>query len=348
MKSRERLQKALACKNEGRPPVWLMRQAGRYLPEYRALKQKHSFLEMVKTPDLAVEVTLQPLKRFELDAAIVFSDILVVPEAMGQPYHFRSQGGIEMDFALSSEACIRKLSEQGASERLAYVASALTLLRSELGDAKGLLGFCGSPWTLGCYMIDGGSADGFPKTLALAKEQPLIFGRLMEKITSALVEYVDMQCAAGIDALQIFDSWHSLCPIDKTYEWTTRWIDQIVQSRSSDLPIILYAKAPQERIRLLTGSKVQGFSLDHTIDLSQARKTFPFPFVLQGNLPPSLMESSPPLVEEETMKLLDSMHGDPGHVLNLGHGIRPQGKIECVQAMVETARGFTKLPAKQP
>ena len=127
-----------------------------------------------------------------------------------------------------------------------------------------------------------------------------------------------------------------------------RWIDQIVQSRSSDLPIILYAKAPQERIRLLTGSKVQGFSLDHTIDLSQARKTFPLPFVLQGNLPPSLMESSPPLVEEETRRLLDSMNGDPGHVLNLGHGIRPQGKIECVQAMVETARGFTKLPTRQP
>ena len=159
-------------------------------------------------------------------------------------------------------------------------------------------------------MIDGGSADGFPKTLALAKEQPLLFGRLMEKITSALVEYVDMQSAAGIDALQIFDSWHSLCPVDKTFEWSTRWIDQIAQSRSSDIPIILYAKAQQERIRLLTGSKVQGVSLDHTIDLAEARKAFPAPFVLQGNLPPSLMESSPSIVEYETKKLLDSMNGD--------------------------------------
>jgi uroporphyrinogen decarboxylase len=342
MKSRERLQKALAHENEGRPPVWLMRQAGRYLPEYRALKEKHTFLEMVKSPDMAVEVSLQPLKRFELDAAIVFSDILVVPEAMGQPYSFREQGGIQMEFALSSEACIRKLSEEGTSERLSYVASALTLLRNELGDSKGLLGFCGSPWTLSCYMIDGGSADGFPKTLALAKEQPLLFARLMEKITSALIEYVDMQAAAGIDALQIFDSWHSLCPVDKTYEWTTRWIDQIVQSRLSEIPIILYAKAPQDRIRLLTGSKVQGFSLDHTIDLRKARKTFPAPFALQGNLPPSLMESSPAEVEKETKKLLTAMDGDPGHVLNLGHGIRPQGKIECVEAMVETAREFNK------
>ena len=135
MTSRERLQKALACKNPGRPPVWLMRQAGRYLPEYRALKEKYSFLEMVKTPDLATEVTLQPLKRFELDAAIVFSDILVVPEAMGQPYHFREQGGIQMEFALRSEDCIKKLVTQDASSRLDYVGSALSLLRKELGDS---------------------------------------------------------------------------------------------------------------------------------------------------------------------------------------------------------------------
>lgn len=330
----------MACKNTGRPPVWLMRQAGRYLPEYRALKEKHSFIEMVKTPELAVEVTLQPLKRFKLDAAIVFSDILVIPEAMGQPYHFREQGGIQMEFAIESESCVEKLSEQGVPSRLSYVGAALNLLRSELGDSKGILGFCGSPWTLACYMIDGGSSDGFPKTLKMASEQPLVFGRLMEKITHALAGYVDLQTKAGIDALQIFDSWHSLCPIDKTYEWSLRWIDQLVQSLTTNTPIILYAKTTEDRLSLLSQSKVRGFSLDHTVELRKARQTFPSPFVLQGNLPPSLMESSPLLVEKETKNLLDSMDGDPGHILNLGHGIRPQGKIECVQAMVETTRAF--------
>ena len=341
MTSRERLQKALACKNPGRPPVWLMRQAGRYLPEYRALKEKYSFLEMVKTPDLATEVTLQPLKRFELDAAIVFSDILVVPEAMGQPYHFREQGGIQMEFALRSEDCIKKLVTQDASSRLGYVGSALSLLRKELGDSKGILGFCGSPWTLACYMIDGGSTTGFPQARKLATEQPLAFACLMEKITNVLIDYVDMQASSGIDALQIFDSWHSLCPLDQAYEWSLRWIDQLVQSISSEIPIILYAKASEDRFPLLSSSKAQGISLNQEINLSEARKFFPSPFVLQGNLDPALMESDPALVKKETNKLLNEMQGDPGHILNLGHGIRPQGKIECVHAMTEAVRNFS-------
>jgi len=341
MTSRERIQKTLACKNPGRPPVWIMRQAGRYLPEYRALKEKYTFLEMVKTPDLATEVTLQPLRRFELDAAIVFSDILVVPEAMGQPYHFREQGGIQMEFALRSEACIEKLVAGDASIRLEYVSSALSLLRKELGDSKGILGFCGSPWTLACYMIEGGSAPGFPNALQFATEHPKAFARLMEKITEALIGYVDMQAASGIDALQIFDSWHSLCPLDKAYEWSLRWIDQVVQSISSEIPIILYAKASQDRFPLLSSSKIQGVSLDQEVNLSEARKSFPFPFVLQGNLDPVLMESDPEIVERETVKLLNEMKGDPGHILNLGHGIRPNGKIECVRAMTEAARNFS-------
>jgi uroporphyrinogen decarboxylase len=318
-----------------------MRQAGRYLPEYRALKEKYTFLEMVKTPDLATEVSLQPLRRFELDAAIVFSDILVVPEAMGQPYHFREQGGIQMEFALESEECVQKLVTQDASSRLDYVSSALSLLRKELGDSKGILGFCGSPWTLACYMIEGGSAPGFPQARKLATEQPLTFARLMEKITEVLIEYVDLQAGSGIDALQIFDSWHSLCPADQAYEWSLRWIDQLVQSTSSEIPIILYAKASEERFPLLSSSKVQGISLDQKTNLSEARKAFPFPFALQGNLDPALMESDPVLVEKETNKLLNDMQGDPGHILNLGHGIRPQGKIECVHAMTETARNFS-------
>lgn len=341
MKSRERLQKALACENPGRPPVWVMRQAGRYLPEYRALKEKYTFLEMVKTPDLATEVTLQPLRRFELDAAIVFSDILVVPEAMGQPYHFRDQGGIQMEFALDSETDIHNLVTKDTSSRLDYVSSALTLLRKELGDSKGILGFCGSPWTLACYMIEGGSATGFPRAVKLATEQPLAFASLMEKITEVLIDYIDMQASSGIDALQIFDSWHSLCPLDLAYEWSLRWIDKVVQSISSEIPIILYAKASPNRFPLLSSSKIQGVSLDHETNLSEARNFFPSPFVLQGNLDPALMESDPVTVEQKTHKLLTEMQGDPGHILNLGHGIRPQGKIECVRAMTETARNFS-------
>ena len=340
MTSRERLRAALGCRNEGRPPVWIMRQAGRYLPEYRALKERHGFLEMVKTPELAVEVSLQPLKRFELDAAIVFSDILVIPEAMGQPYHFRDQGGIQMEYALESEACLDKLDSGCAADRLSYVGDALKLLRSELGDSRGLLGFCGSPWTLACYMIDGGSAPGFPKTRSLASGNPVLFAKLMEKLTRELVDYVRLQAASGIDALQVFDSWHGLCPPDKVRDWSLRWIDEVIEAVSGEVPVILYAKTPKDRVNLLAGCKAQGISLDHECDLREARETFPHPFALQGNLDPGLMETSPSEVEEAARNLLLSMNGDPGHVLNLGHGIRPQGKIECVQALVETARSF--------
>ena len=217
----------------------------------------------------------------------------------------------------------------------------LTLLRKELGDEKGILGFCGSPWTLACYMIEGGSEAGFPKALRFAREHPLSFARLMEKITETLVGYVEMQAESGIDALQVFDSWHSLCPLEKAYEWSLRWIDQLVQSVSPKVPVILYAKAPQERFPLLCQSKANGLSLDQGVDLSEARKVFPHPFVLQGNLDPALMESDPELAQRKTRELLEKMNGDPGHVLNLGHGIRPEGKIECVQAMTETARNFS-------
>ena len=190
MKSREKFKLALKNQNVGRPPVWVMRQAGRYLPEYRELRRKYSFLEMVKSPELAVEVSLQPLRRFALDAAIIFSDILVVPEAMGQPYHFRDKGGIGMDYCLETEECLNKLDTIEAVEKLSYVSEALSLLRKELGDTKAILGFCGSPWTLACYMVDGGSSPNFPKTVNWAKNYPVSFAKLMEKLTEVLIGYV--------------------------------------------------------------------------------------------------------------------------------------------------------------
>ena len=340
MTSRAKIINALANQNSGRPPLWVMRQAGRYRPEYRALKEKYSFLEMVKSPELAVEVTLQPMLRFELDAAIIFSDILVIPEAMGQPYHFREQGGIGMDFRLEGKSCLDKLDTHESVNKLSYVGEALTLLRSNLDSSKAMLGFCGSPWTLACYMVDGGSTNHFPKTVQWAKSSPASFALLLEKLTTVLIDYVKMQAQSGVDAIQIFDSWNALCPDSKVYEWSLKWIDQIADAVSDQVPVILYAKAPSDRLKLFSKSKVSGISVDHETDLKSARKSLPSGFTLQGNLNPALLESEPEIVKNTTLELLNKMKGDPGHILNLGHGIRPQAKIDCMHALVQTVREF--------
>jgi uroporphyrinogen decarboxylase len=212
MTSRERFLAALACSPLDRPPVWIMRQAGRYLPEYRALKGKSSFLEMVRTPELASEVTLQPLRRFALDAAIIFSDILVIPEAMGQGYKFRDAGGIEMDFKLETQAQLDRLDPVGVQFRLDYVGKALERVKAELKGEKALLGFGGSPWTLATYMLEGGSADDFGRSKAVFHSDRAFFDALMGKLTAALIEYFQMQIRAGADAIQIFDSWGGISP----------------------------------------------------------------------------------------------------------------------------------------
>jgi uroporphyrinogen decarboxylase len=319
----------------GRPPLWVMRQAGRYLPEYRALKEKYSFLEMVKNPELATEVTLQPLRRFKLDAAIVFSDILVIPEAMGQGYDFRNGGGIEMTSKISSEKDIDQLSTEAIQEKLSYVSSTLKLLRKELGGNQALLGFCGSPWTLACYMIEGGSADGFPKALAWAKEHPASFHKLLGKIADALIEYLKMQASCGVDALQIFDSWHNLCPSDHLWDYSLHWIQKVIENIPSELAIIVYANASADRLCEIKKTGTRALGVHHNTDLPEVRKRLPSPLVLQGNLDPELMETNSGQVAIETNKILDSMRNDPAHIMNLGHGIRPNAKIECMEALVD-------------
>ncbi len=341
MKGRTLFNIALQGKNHsGRPPLWVMRQAGRYLPEYRALKQKHSFVEMVRTPEIATEVTLQPLRRFKLDAAIVFSDILVIPEAMGQNYDFRPAGGIEMTHKLKTEKCIEELQTGLVYERLAYVSETLQMLRKELDQEHALLGFCGSPWTLACYMIEGGSAEGFPKTLEWAREKPHSFSRLLEKICDALKDYILMQADCGIDALQIFDSWQALCPDEMLWEWSLKWMHRLVQSAPPSLPVIIYSNSPIDRLVKVRETGCRALGVHHQVDMRKARQSLPQPLVLQGNLPPDLMETDGKTVEESTRELLDNMKNDPAFVLNLGHGIRPGAKIDCMEALVDTARSY--------
>lgn len=336
MNSREKFLAAIQGKNEGRPPLWVMRQAGRYLPEYRKLKEQYGFLRMVKTPELSSEITLQPLKRFPLDAAILFSDILVIPEAMGQSYSFREGGGISMSHALESENCVEKLEASEICEKLSYVSESLTILRKKLGQNKALLGFSGSPWTLACYMIQGESEDGFPRAIEWAKNHSSAFNNLMEKLTNSITEYLRMQAKCGVDAIQIFDSWQNLCPAEHAWQWSIKWIRQIVENLKSEIPIILYARSSVERIDFLRTSNAHGLSLSENIDLPSTRKRLPSDYLLQGNLAPDLLETNSYKVKEHTTQFLNSMNGDRSHILNLGHGIRPQAKIECMEALVQT------------
>ena len=337
MTSRERFLAACQGENLDRPPLWVMRQAGRYLPEYRALKARSSFLEMVKTPELATEVTLQPLRRFKLDAAILFSDILVIPEALGQTYHFREEGGIEMEYRLETRAQIDALAPADAVPgRLRYVADTLTLLKKELGAGHALLGFGGSPWTLATYMIEGGSSEDFERVKQLFYTDRGTFDALLEKLTAALTTYFKLQIAAGADAIQIFDSWGGIIAGPDYEAASLRWIRQIVAALPRDFPVILYAKgtAPHILDQAFTGIRV--LSVDWTCELSVVRRTLPANVAVQGNLDPVLLNTGPDIVRHETTRLLESMRGTKGHIFNLGHGIMPQAKIECMQALVDT------------
>ncbi len=340
MTSRERFLAATQCQPLDRPPVWVMRQAGRYLPEYRALKAKHSFLEMVKTPELAAEVTLQPLRRFALDAAIIFSDILVIPEALGQGYKFREEGGIAMDFALESKTQVDRLEVAGVATRLDYVGQALARVKTELKGERALLGFAGAPWTLATYMVEGGSAEDYTRIKALFYSDRPLFSALMEKITAAVIDYCQMQIRSGADAIQLFDSWGGVIAGQDYEAASLRWIRQIIAALPKDFPVIVYAKGVASQFTDLAFSGARVLGVDWTVDLGVIRKLVPGNVALQGNLDPVLMNTSPEIVRRETLTLLEAMRGAPGHIVNLGHGIMPTAKIECMQALVDTVTGW--------
>jgi uroporphyrinogen decarboxylase len=228
--NRWRFLDACHCNPVDRPPIWLMRQAGRALPEYRKLKEKYSFLELVRTPELAAEITLQPVRRFGFDAAILFSDILVVPEAMGQPFRFRDTGGIVMDFAVRNSTDIARLSVERVTERLGYVDKTLRLLRKELGNQTALIGFSGSPWTLATFMMEGGSADRYTRAKALFREDRTAYFALAEKLTAAITACLQMHIDAGVDALQIFDSHGGHLAPTEFPEASARWMKDIVSA----------------------------------------------------------------------------------------------------------------------
>lgn len=365
--NRRRFLDACHCREVDRPPVWLMRQAGRALPEYRRLKEKHTFLELVQNPELATEVTLQPVRRFGFDAAILFSDILVIPEAMGQSYRFRETGGVVMDFAVQSRADVERLSVEGVVERLSYVDRALRLLRRELGEQTALIGFSGSPWTLATFMMEGGSAERYTRALNLFREDQKTYLALMEKLTAAITTYLKMQVAAGVDALQIFDSHGGQLPANEFREASARWIREILTSLRNfrhanptpdsaallspnltdsgqdhpGVPVIVFSLGTHGNWDdlLATGANVLG--IDWHFPLREARRLLPVNVALQGNLAPSVLnDGTPEVVANETSAVLEAMRGRAGHIFNLGHGLAPGAKLENISALVDTVKSF--------
>ncbi len=335
---RERFLAAAHNQVSDRPPVWMMRQAGRVLPEYRELKSRYSFVQLVQTPDLAAEVTLQPIRRFGFDAAILFSDILVVPEAMGQPYFFRETGGVEMSVKLDSAADIARLSVEAIEAKLQYVVEALTRIKPALRNQSALIGFAGSPWTLATFMLEGGSSKNFQKAAQLSKSDPSLFQDLLQKLTVATTRYLQMQISAGVDAIQIFDSHGDHLLPAEFHELSGRWVGEIIDGLRGQVPVIVFSKGTRDWSGIAaTGAQVIG--IDHGISMAEACANLPDGFAVQGNLHPRhLVESTPSEAYAATREIILSVPQPRGHIFNLGHGVPPTAKLENIAAVLAAVR----------
>ena len=336
--NRERFLAACHCRPVDRPPVWLMRQAGRALPEYRALKEKYSFLDLVQTPELAAEVTLQPIRRFDFDAAILFCDILVVAEGLGQPYRFLERGGIKMDFLLKSDADVERLQVEAVTERLQYVARALPLIKSALGGRTALIGFAGSPWTLANFMLEGGGVKEYTKAKALFYSDRRLFEKLLEKLTRAVANFLQLQIDAGVDAVQVFDSLGGVLSEGSFGPASAEWIKQLVASLKGQVPVIVFAKGVHGNWDDLVATGANVLGVDWNVRLADVRARLPHNVGVQGNLDPFLLSTTPQAVAAETTRILREMHGAPGHIFNLGHGVPPNATLENIQSLVDVVR----------
>jgi uroporphyrinogen decarboxylase len=336
---RERFLHACACRPLDYPPVWLMRQAGRALPEYRALKERYSFRTLVQTPELAAEVTLQPVRRFDFDAAIVFMDILVVPEALGQGYHLREDGGIQMEFPICTPKDVAGLDTAGLPEKLHYVTETIRLSRAALGGRTALLGFAGSPWTLANFMLEGGSVAQPRRAQELLHHDGRLFGALMEKLTRAVIECLQMQIQSGVDAVQLFDTLGGLLPPEWFEAGSGRWLKEIVAALGKAVPVIVFSKGTHRNWDSLVGTGAQVLGVDSRVRLGEVAARLPATVAVQGNLDPGLLAvAGPETVAARTRAMLEEMRGRPGYICNLGHGVPPQARLENIETLLSTVR----------
>jgi len=342
MNGRERFLAACNLQPVDRPPVWVMRQAGRYLPEYMEVRAKHDFLEVCRSPELVTEVTMQPLRRFELDAAIIFSDILVVPEAMGQKVTY-PKGGPRLSPTIRQASDLAHLKECEPEKDLAYVGDALRLMRQTMGEDRALLGFAGAPYTLATYMVEGGGSRHQEQTKRLAFGDPELMDELLERLADSVARFLKLQIDAGADAVQLFDTWAGdLSPTD--FERLALKPARRVTEKLADLgvPIIYFINGIAAHLEAAADSGATALGIDWRMDLAEARRRTGGRMALQGNLDPLVLSGPTSVIRERVRAIHDSLDGAPGHIFNLGHGVLPTTPIEGVAAFVDAVLELAK------
>ena len=321
-------------------PLWLMRQAGRYLPEYRATRAKAgSFMGLATQVDYATEVTLQPLERYPLDAAILFSDILTVPDAMGLGLSFAQGEGPRFEKVVRDEAAVAALQVPDMN-KLRYVFDAVTSIRKALNGRVPLIGFSGSPWTLACYMVEGGGSEYFERAKALLWNEPAAAHRMLDVLAQSVTAYLQAQLDAGAQALMLFDTWGGALSADHYREFSLRYMAQIASALKrgegeARVPLILYSKGAMGQLEAMAGTGVDALGLDWTITLDEARRRVGDRVALQGNVDPVVLYAGVDAIRAEARKAVRSFGPHPGHVFNLGHGIHPTIDPEHLRALVE-------------
>jgi uroporphyrinogen decarboxylase len=330
-----------ACRRQHveRTPVWMMRQAGRYLPEYRAVRAKTDFLTMVRTPELASEVTIQPVDLIGVDAAIIFSDILVVPEAMGMKLIMEESRGPSFPEPIRSKEQIDALPVVDPERQLRYVTDAITMTKHLLGGRVPLIGFAGAPWTLAAYMVEGGGTRSFGAIKKMMLDEPDALLALLEKLSVSVRYYLEAQLAAGADAVQLFDTWGGVLAPDHFRKFSLDFLADIVaRMRPSGAPVIVFAKGAQSALRDIASIGADVVGVDWTVDLAEVRELVEDKVALQGNLDPAFLYASPERIKQEVRSILRKYGNGPGHVFNLGHGIPPDVPPDHARAMVKAVK----------
>ena len=327
--------------------VWMMRQAGRYLPEYRSIRKRAGdFLTLCKSPELACEVTLQPLRRYPLDAAILFSDILTIPDALGQGLYFSEGEGPRFQKVIKTPTDVEHLPEINVARELSYVTDAVTLIREELNGMVPLIGFSGSPWTLATYMIEGGSSKDFRSVKQFMYDNPEAMHLLLGKLADAVTDYLNAQIRAGAQAVQIFDTWGGVLTTSCYAAFSLQYMRNIVgklikEHEGRKVPIILFTKGGGLWLESIADSGCQAIGLDWTINIGDARRRVGDKVALQGNLDPSILYASPSIIRAEVENIIQNYGAGPGHIFNLGHGISPGVNPDNVTAFVDAVHEFS-------